>query len=111
MKAAVLHQLGGPFVIEDVELLDPKPGEVRVRLAAAGICHSDWHMVQGDLRRPFPVILGHEGAGIVEELGPGVSTVQPGDHVILNWVNPIEQRGGWNDIPDNGLVGTAQHSE
>jgi len=85
VKAAVLHELGGPFVIEDVELLDPKPGEVRVRLAAAGICHSDWHMVQGDLRRPFPVILGHEGAGIVEELGPGVSAVQPGDHVILNW--------------------------
>ncbi len=85
MKAAVLHQLGGPFVLEDVDLLAPAPGEVRVRMAAAGICHSDWHMVKGDLRRPFPVILGHEGAGVVEALGPGVTAVETGDHVILNW--------------------------
>ena len=85
MQAAVLHHLGGPFTVEEVELLAPGPGEVRVRLAAAGVCHSDWHMVVGDLHRPLPVILGHEGAGIVEALGPGVTAVQPGDPVILNW--------------------------
>ncbi len=85
MKAAVLHKLGGPFVIEDVDLEPPGPGEVKVRMVAAGVCHSDWHMVTGALRRPFPVVLGHEGAGIVEELGSGVTSVKPGDHIILNW--------------------------
>ena len=66
MKAAVLHQVGAPFQIEEVELLPPERGEVRVRMVAAGTCHSDWHFVSGDLSRPLPVILGHEGAGIVE---------------------------------------------
>ena len=85
VKAAVLHQVGGPFSIEEVELLPPEPGEVRVRLAAAGICHSDWHFVTGDLTRDMPLVLGHEGAGIVEEVGEGVTSVQPGQHAILNW--------------------------
>ncbi len=85
MKAAVLHQIGGPFSVEEVELLPPEPGEVRVRLAAAGICHSDWHFVTGDLPRDMPLVLGHEGAGIVEEVGDGVTSVQPGQRVILNW--------------------------
>ena len=85
MKAAVLHQVGGPFQIEEVELLPPEPGEVRVRMGAAGTCHSDWHFVSGDLSRPLPVILGHEGAGIVEEVGAGVTSVQPGQRVIINW--------------------------
>ena len=85
MKAAVLHQVGGPFCVEDVELLPPEPGEVRVRLAAAGICHSDWHFVVGNLTRPLPLVLGHEGAGVVEEVGEGVTSVQPGQRVILNW--------------------------
>ncbi len=85
VKAAVLHQVGGPFSVEEVELLPPESGEVRVRLAAAGICHSDWHFVVGDLPRPLPLVLGHEGAGIVEEVGEGVTSVQPGQRVILNW--------------------------
>ncbi len=85
MKAAVLHKTGGPFQIEEVDLLPPEPGEVRVRLVAAGVCHSDWHMVTGHLSRPFPVVLGHEGAGIVEEVGRDVRSVRRGDHVILNW--------------------------
>ncbi|MDE0027708.1 MAG: alcohol dehydrogenase catalytic domain-containing protein, partial [Spirochaetaceae bacterium] len=63
MKAAVLHEVGGPFVVEEVELQPPERGEVRVRLAAAGMCHSDWHFVTGKLDRPKPVVLGHEGAG------------------------------------------------
>ena len=85
MKAAVLHEIGGPFVIEELELLQPEPGEVRVRLAAAGTCHSDWHFVVGNVIRPRPVVLGHEGAGVVEAVGPGVTRVKPGQRVILNW--------------------------
>ena len=85
MKAAVLHEVGGPFVIEEVELQPPQPDEVRVRLAAAGTCHSDWHFVMGKLDRPKPVVLGHEGAGIVEEVGSQVTRVKPGQHVIINW--------------------------
>jgi S-(hydroxymethyl)glutathione dehydrogenase / alcohol dehydrogenase len=85
MKAAVLHEIGGPFKIEEVELLPPQPGEVRVRLGAAGLCHSDYHFVTGHFTRPLPLVLGHEGAGTVEEIGAGVTSVQPGQRVILNW--------------------------
>jgi len=85
MKAAVLHEVGGPFVIEEVDLQPPQPDEVRVRLCAAGTCHSDWHFVMGKLNRPKPVVLGHEGAGIVEEVGNQVTRVKPGQHVIINW--------------------------
>ena len=85
MKSAVLHKVGGPFSIEDVELLPPQKGEVRVSLKAAGLCHSDWHFVEGNLRRPFPVILGHEGAGVIDELGEGVTTLRKGQRVALNW--------------------------
>ena len=85
MRAAVLHEVGGPFVVEEVALQPPEPGEVRVRLAAAGMCHSDWHFVAGKLHRPKPVVLGHEGAGVIEEVGSEVTRVKPGQHVILNW--------------------------
>ena len=85
MKAAVLHKVGGPFVVQDVEVLPPQKGEVRVKLKAAGLCHSDWHFVDGNLSRPFPVVLGHEGAGVIEELGEGVTTLCKGQRVTLNW--------------------------
>lgn len=85
MKAAVLHKVGDPFEIQELELLPPKENEVRVRLNAAGTCHSDWHFVSGNVDRPKPVVLGHEGAGIVSEIGPGVTRVIPGQRVILNW--------------------------
>ena len=68
MKSAVLNNVGGPFLIQDVELQPPQKNEVRVKLKAAGLCHSDWHFVEGKLNRPFPLILGHEGAGVIEEL-------------------------------------------
>lgn len=83
--AAVLYEAGQPLAIEDVEVLPPQVGEVTVRMQAAGICHSDLHVMKGDLPMPSPIILGHEGAGIVEAIGPGVTTVQPGDHVIPIW--------------------------
>ena len=86
MKAAVLYDVGTPLAIEDLTLLAPKDGEVRVRYVASGVCHSDLHYIKGDRPYPKPVVLGHEGAGIVEEVGPGVSYAKPGDHVILSFV-------------------------
>jgi len=85
VRAAVLHAPHTPFSLEDLELAAPRAGEVLVRIAAAGVCHSDWHFVSGDLTTPLPAVLGHEGAGIVEATGPGVTSVKPGDHVVLLW--------------------------
>lgn len=85
-RAAVLRAYQEPLVIEDITLDDPGPGEVVVRLAATGVCHSDHHMLGGDFKTPLPVILGHEGAGVVEAVGTGVRGVAPGDHVVLAWI-------------------------
>ena len=74
------------MAVEDVELAPPGPGEVEVRLAASGVCHSDWNVVTGATANPLPAVLGHEGAGIVESVGEGVDTVSAGDHVILSWL-------------------------
>ena len=74
-----------PFAIETLELEAPRAGEVLVNLAAAGVCHSDWHLATGDTRHALPVVPGHEGAGVVEAVGEGVMQVKPGDHVALNW--------------------------
>jgi NDMA-dependent alcohol dehydrogenase len=86
MKAAVLYGAHQPLVVDEVSLLPPRHGEVRVRFAASGVCHSDLHYIKGDRTCPMPVVMGHEGAGVVEEVGAGVSYVQPGDHVILSLV-------------------------
>jgi NDMA-dependent alcohol dehydrogenase len=85
-KAAVLWETNQPWSIEDVELDPPGPGEVLVKLAASGMCHSDEHLVTGDLPFALPIIGGHEGAGIVQEVGPGVSWLQPGDHVVFGFI-------------------------
>src|ERR671914_2899573 len=84
-KAAVLYEVGTPLRLEEVEVLPPQPGEVQVRMYAAGVCHSDLHVMKGDLVMPLPIILGHEGSGIVECVGQGVTSVRPGDHVIPIW--------------------------
>jgi NDMA-dependent alcohol dehydrogenase len=86
--AAVLYQAREPLRIEEVEVLPPGPGEVAVRMKAAGVCHSDYHVMCGDLAMPTPIILGHEGAGVIEAVGEGVKTVELGDHVILMWRGP-----------------------
>lgn len=86
IKASVLFGQGQECRVEEIELLPPRRGEVLVRMAAAGICHSDLHVVDGIIKKPFPIILGHEGAGIVEGVGEGVTLVKPGDRVILSWV-------------------------
>jgi NDMA-dependent alcohol dehydrogenase len=86
MKAAVLYEPKTPLVIEELELDDPSHGEVMVRMVASGVCHSDWHVVKGEWGHvPLPSVLGHEGAGVIESVGPNVTTVKPGDHVILSW--------------------------
>jgi len=83
MRAAILEQLNTPLVIEEVELDDPKDKEVLVKLVATGVCHTDIHCIKGDLATPPPVVLGHEGAGIVEKVGKNVTEVQPGDKVVV----------------------------
>ncbi|HEY4633804.1 MAG TPA: alcohol dehydrogenase catalytic domain-containing protein, partial [Candidatus Limnocylindrales bacterium] len=88
MRAVVLERPGSPTRVEDLELRDHGPGEVVVRIAASGVCHSDLHIRDGDWERPGPIILGHEGAGWVEAVGPGVETPRIGDLVALTWYYP-----------------------
>ena len=91
IKAAVLHQMGAkrPYVtsepvhIEKVDLDPPGPGEVLVKVAVAGVCHSDLSVVNGNRPRPMPMVLGHEASGVVEEVGEGVTRLAPGDHVVF----------------------------
>src|SRR5205085_7144408 len=83
MQAAVVYERRVPMTLQQVELNEPAAGEVRVRLVASGVCHSDVHHWRRDTATPLPVVLGHEGAGIVEAIGPGVTRVQAGDHVII----------------------------
>lgn len=83
--AAVLFGVGQKLQIREVEVAPPQSGEVLVRMAAGGVCHSDLHAMTGHLFAPLPAILGHEGAGIVADVGPGVTSVRPGDHVIPLW--------------------------
>ncbi|MFI2716595.1 Zn-dependent alcohol dehydrogenase [Streptomyces collinus] len=85
VRAAVLPAIGSPLGITGIELPDPGPGQVRVRLAAAGVCHSDLSLSDGTMRVPVPAVLGHEGAGTVVSVGEGVDHVSPGDGVVLNW--------------------------
>ncbi|QFQ96193.1 Zn-dependent alcohol dehydrogenase [Streptomyces phaeolivaceus] len=85
VRAAVLPAVGAPLEITGIELPDPGPGQVRVRLAAAGVCHSDLSLSDGTMRVPVPAVLGHEGAGTVLAVGDGVGHVAPGDGVVLNW--------------------------
>jgi Zn-dependent alcohol dehydrogenase len=86
VKAAVVHAPNQDMVIEDVELEEPRVGEVLVRLVATGVCHSDLTAFRGNRPLKGPTVLGHEGAGVVAAVGPGVSTVAAGDHVILSAV-------------------------
>jgi NDMA-dependent alcohol dehydrogenase len=85
-KAAVCTGIDHPLEVVDVDLDAPKAGEVRVRMGASGVCHSDLSVVNGTLLSPLPSVLGHEGAGVVEEVGADVASVKPGDHVVLSFV-------------------------
>lgn len=82
MKAAILREVGQPLTIEDVELDAPREDEVRIRVIASGLCHSDYHFMVGDMPYPLPVVLGHEASGIVEAVGSNVGEFRPGDRVV-----------------------------
>jgi len=86
MRAAVMRAVGRPLEVVDLQLDEPRAGEVAVRLHAAGVCHSDLSIVEGRIGSPVPVVLGHEGAGVVDAVGPGVRGVAVGDHVVISWV-------------------------
>src|ERR1700744_2848225 len=104
--AAILHDVGGPWSVEEFELDPPTAGEVLVQMAAAGLCHSDDHILKGDMAAPnemvrklglptmFPTIGGHEGSGIIREVGDGVTDFAPGDHVVMSFVAVCGQ-GRW----------------
>ncbi len=85
-RAAICWGVGKEWSVEEIDLDAPRHGEVLVRVAAAGLCHSDDHIVTGDSPMPTPMIGGHEGAGVVEEVGPGVTSLAPGDHVVLAFI-------------------------
>jgi aryl-alcohol dehydrogenase len=85
VTAAVVDALDVPFKIEELELDKPGPGEALVRIVATGVCHTDVITVHGDLPMPFPCVLGHEGSGVVEVIGDGVTHVNVGDHVVIGW--------------------------
>ncbi len=86
-KAAVMTGVDAPLEIRtDVEVESPRAGEVKIRMAASGVCHSDLSMQNGTMMAATPIVLGHEGAGVIEEVGEGVTELAPGDHVVISWV-------------------------
>ena len=85
IQAAIVEAKSGPFVLQEVELDDPRPDELRVRLVASGICATDLHVRDQHYPVPLPLVLGHEGAGIVEEIGAAIRGIEPGDHVVMSF--------------------------
>lgn len=99
IQAAVVEAPGGPFVIQELAMDPPGPGQVRIRIVACGVCHTDMVMRDGALPVPFPVIFGHEGAGVVDAVGPDVTGLEPGDHVLLSFDSCGECRSCHNHHP------------
>ena len=117
MRAAVLEQVGSPLVIRsDIEVEDPRLGEVAVRVSHCGVCHSDLSVVDGTLPGVLPVILGHEAAGVVEAVGPGVKDLTVGDHVVLTPAPPCGTcpwciRGEWSLCTNGDALMTNAHPD
>jgi S-(hydroxymethyl)glutathione dehydrogenase/alcohol dehydrogenase len=88
IKAAVLREYNEPISIEEIELAPPKEKEVLVKTAYTGFCHSDYSFIIGAFKFPIPLVLGHEASGVVEDVGPGVTSVKKGDHVVAAWMCP-----------------------
>ena len=86
-RAAVLNKVGEPLTLDILDMAPLRPADVLINVRASGLCHTDLEVIQGSLAYPLPIVLGHEGAGVVEAVGSGVSSVKPGDHVICSW-NP-----------------------
>ena len=91
MKAAILPEIGKPLEIEDIPIPKPKSGEVLVKISACGVCHTDLHVVKGEVKFPIPAVMGHEISGIIEEVGDGVRNVSPGDNIVSSFIMPC----GW----------------
>ncbi len=108
--AAVLWEIGGKWEVDELELDPPAPGEVMVELAASGLCHSDEHLVTGDLPATLPMVGGHEGAGRVIEVGPGVTEVAVGDPVVLTFLPSCGRCSycsrGWPNLCNDGAGAT-----
>ena len=90
-RAAVLHEVGQPLEVQDIELAPTSGSQVRIHIRAAGICHSDLSLATGALAQPLPAVLGHEASGVVVETGARVTHVSPGDHVVLTWSPPCHE--------------------
>jgi Zn-dependent alcohol dehydrogenase len=111
VRAAVAHEPGAPLVVEQVLLEPPRAGEVLVRVAAAGVCHSDLHLADGHLgTRRFPIVLGHEGAGVVEAVGAGVDDVAAGDRVAFCFVPACQRCRSCRAGRSNLCETAAEHS-
>lgn len=114
-KAAVLYGFGEPLRVESVEVKAPRAHEIVVRMVASGVCHTDLSVQHGRLPVPPPCVLGHEGAGIVEEVGRDVHDLRPGDHVVLAWVQSCGAchycYNGRSHLCEAGLVGAARGEE
>jgi len=108
VRAAVVHEVGGPFLVEDIVLAPVGPHDVRVKMAASGVCHSDLSVQKGTIPFMFPTVLGHEGAGVVAEVGEAVTRVAVGDHVVLTWMPACRQcfwcLGGQAMLCERGLA-------
>jgi hypothetical protein len=94
VKGVIARAKGAPVELVDVVVPDPGPGEAVVVVQACGVCHTDLHYREGGINDQFPFLLGHEAAGVVEAVGPGVTDVAPGDFVILNWRAGVRQLPG-----------------
>jgi S-(hydroxymethyl)glutathione dehydrogenase/alcohol dehydrogenase len=106
VRAIVLEDIGRPALVRELELIEPRAGEVRVRMLTSGVCHSDLHVRDGEWDRPTPIVMGHEGAGIVEAVGPGVDSPRVGELVALSWLIPCGvcrscRRGRIWECPDS----------
>ena len=88
MKAAVLSQIGGRLSLEEIPRPSPKAGEVLIKVAACGVCHTDLHVIKGEVKFPLPCVLGHEISGVVEEVAPDVKTIRPGEAVVCSFIMP-----------------------
>lgn len=86
VRGAIINEVGGKWIVEDLELAEPGPGEVRIKIMASGLCHSDDHLVTGDIPNTLPLVGGHEGAGVIDAVGVGVTNLKVGDHVATAYL-------------------------
>jgi len=109
-KAVLCRSHNQPVVVEQISVDAPKRGEVAVRLGACGVCHSDLSAINGTIALPLPLVLGHEGAGVVEEIGEGVSDLAPGDLIEVLATDPgsVKDFAAWSKMTGNALVESTQ---